>query len=82
MLLGRAGRAPAGHPLRRDTFIGDTLTPQIGRYVRRVGQPRQNWTTQVLNEAIRIAGSQARVELAIADAKSWKILFEHLKRVS
>ena len=32
----------------QDTFADNTLIPQIGRFVRRVGRPRQDWTTQLL----------------------------------
>jgi len=49
-LLRKAALTEADHPLRKDTFIDQTLIPQIGRYIRRVGRPRQDWTTQLLRE--------------------------------
>ena len=48
-LLGKVARSPDDGPLRRDTFApGDLLQPQIGRYVRRRGRPRQDWTNQLM----------------------------------
>ena len=49
VLLGKVARSPDTGPLRRDTFgPGTVLQPQIGRYVRRQGRPRQDWTNQLL----------------------------------
>ena len=44
-LLRKVALTAPGDPLRKDTFIDSTLTPQIGRFIRRVGRPRQDWTT-------------------------------------
>ena len=49
-LLRKVALTTADHPLRKDTFVDQTLTPQIGRFIRRVGRPRQDWTTQLLRE--------------------------------
>ena len=49
-LLRKVSLAAPDHPLRKDTFIDSTLIPQIGHFVRRVGRPRQDWTTQLLRE--------------------------------
>ena len=49
-LLRKVALAEPGDPLRKDTFIGSTLIPQIGCFIRRVGRPRQDWTTQLLRE--------------------------------
>ena len=29
-------------------YMGQSLLPQVGRYERRIGRPRQDWTTQVM----------------------------------
>jgi hypothetical protein len=55
-LLGRTALAPAGSPLRRDVFINDTLHLQIGRYVRRIGRPRQDWASQLMKEGAKRLG--------------------------
>ena len=34
-----------------------SVRPQVGRYVRRVGRPRQDWTTQVMREGARLLGA-------------------------
>ena len=57
-LLGRTAMAPQGSPLRDSTFMAGTLLPQVGRFVRRVGRPRQDWCTEVMMEARRI-GAQS-----------------------
>ena len=50
LLLGKVARSPAGEPLRRDTFAGEGIDPQIGRFVRVVGRPRQDWTNYLVKE--------------------------------
>ena len=66
-LLGRVGRAPAGSALRRDTLAGDTAQPQIGRFVRRVGRPRHDWTSQVMERARLYFTSERLFEQALLD---------------
>ena len=61
--MGKVALSPTGSPLRRDTFIDDTLNPQIGRFVRRVGRPRLDWTTCVLKEGRRLLGNERLTEL-------------------
>ena len=56
LLLGKVARSPDGGPCRRDTFTSGTMQPQIGRYVRRVGRPRQDWTTQLLKKGAERMG--------------------------
>ena len=48
--LRKVALSESGYPLRNDIFIDSTLTPQIGRFIRRVGRPRQDWTSQLLRE--------------------------------
>ena len=47
VLLGKVARAPTGSVLRGSTFVDDTLLPQVGRYVRRVGRPHFDWHSYV-----------------------------------
>ena len=65
-LLGTVARSPLEGPLRRSTFVNSTTSPQIGRYVRRVGRPRQDWTTQVMREGARLFG-MAQFETLLGD---------------
>ena len=67
--MGKVALSPAGSPLRRDTFVDGSLDPQIGRYVRRVGRPRQDWTSCVLNEGRRLVGNTKLNELLTSDAQ-------------
>ena len=55
-LLRKVALTGPDHPMRKDTFIDSTVIPQIGRFVRRVGRPRQDWTTQLLREGRELFG--------------------------
>ena len=60
--------------IRRDFFIGSTLLTQVGRYVRRVGRPHQEWSTEVLKAGASRFGSFARMEASFRSAgESWKV---------
>jgi hypothetical protein len=61
LLLGKVAFSPAGSPLRKDVFVGDSLRPQIGRYVRRVGRPRQDWLTEVWKSGAQLLGGDGRL---------------------
>ena len=67
LLLGRVGRSPEGGPLRRDTFWKGTARPMVGHYVRRVGRPRHDGTTELLADAERLTQSHALLEAALID---------------
>ena len=56
VLMGKVARAPASSPLRHCTFIDETLRLQIGRFVRRRGRPRRDWSTCVFSEGCRLLG--------------------------
>ena len=32
-------------------FVDEALLPQVGRYVRRVGRPRQDWFSQIMRDS-------------------------------
>ena len=59
VLFGKVALAPLHSPLRTNTFVDDSLTPQIGRFMLKVGRPRQNWTGELLKEGYRRFGSTA-----------------------
>ena len=74
IIMGKAARAASGSPLRHDTFVDNTLQPQVGRFIRKVGRPRQEWTTEVLKAGINKFGCGTIFEnlLQNCDAKQWK----------
>ena len=83
LLLGRTARAPAGDPLRVDVFVESSLRPQVGRYVRRLGRPRQDWTTEVMKAAAQRLGSFNRLtellqQCGDAAADNWKTEVEQM----
>ena len=47
-LLNKVAHSPTDSPVRMNTFIAGTLQPQIGSCKRRVGRPRQDWTSQLI----------------------------------
>ena len=61
LLLGKVALSPTGSPLRKDVFVGDSLRPQMGRYVRRIGRPRQDWLTEVWKSGAQRLGGDTRL---------------------
>ena len=61
LLLGKTARTDARDPLRANVFVGSTLQTQVGRFVRRVGRPRLEWTTELLKLEYQRSGSAARI---------------------
>jgi len=67
LLLGKVARSDAGTPLRADTFVGNSLNPQMGRFIRRVGRPWLDWTSEVLKAGAQKLGSHSRMVVFLAD---------------
>ena len=85
-LLRKVAQSDAGCPLRQNTFVEDSLTPQIGRFVRRIGRPRQDWTTQLLKEGDLLFAYSTLCEILSDTSKGaenrWKqLLQKHFKNV-
>jgi len=57
IMLGKIARCPTGEPMRRDTFIPGTTQPQLGRFIGRVGRPRQDWTRELMREGAARMGA-------------------------
>jgi hypothetical protein len=66
--------APDESLLRQVTFCPGRLWPVIERYVRKPGRPRLEWTSQVHQAAIRLAGDS--LESCIVDSVAWKGLLD------
>ena len=50
LMYGRLARASNDDVLRQLTFIPDSTRPATGRYVRRVGRPRNEWAVMLEKE--------------------------------
>jgi hypothetical protein len=71
ILLGKVARSSAEGPLRRDTFIPGSILPVIGSTVRRVGRPRQDWTTELLKVCENKLG-RPQLQQLLSDGRQWK----------
>jgi hypothetical protein len=58
-LLGRVIREPSKAVLKKVTFHKDQLLSQTDAWVRKVGRPRHEWTTQLTNMMKLAAGTEA-----------------------
>ena len=75
VLLGHVARSPLGDPLRRDTFVEDTLKPIVAHFIRKVCQPAQNWTEELLRHGAvccNVDGSSFLEKLAQSNQLEWK----------
>ena len=72
LLLGKIARTPEGSLLRKATFCPGSFRPAADRYVRKVGRPRADWTTQVLRVACAAAGGMPNLIPLLANEFSWR----------
>ena len=56
-LLGQVLIDPSKQILKHVAFHGDSLVPETEAFVRKVGRPRDNWTTQLTQIMRQAAGS-------------------------
>ena len=79
-LLGQVVRASRDDPLRRDTFIEDTMRPAISHYIRKVGRPCRNWTEEVIKQgASRCGGYNIFVDNIVGSTSiEWKQQLQRL----
>ena len=76
ILFGRVARQPQDSVVRSSAFCPGTLRPATDRYVRKVGRPRLDWTTEVNKLASRVAGGWHLLEEAVRDPQAWKSAVE------
>ena len=60
LFLGKVARAPGDAGIRKDVFMKASLRPRVGSAVRRIGRPRQDWTTEFVKIATDSYGGLAR----------------------
>ena len=71
LLYGRVARQSDGEPMRDVTFCPGSLRPAADRFVRKVGRPRLEWTTEVGKLASQAAGGFPNLPSTIMDASRW-----------
>ena len=80
-LFGRSLRASPQSQWHASAFIRGTVQPATSRYVRRVGRPRREWATAVIQEARSRAPPQDIFQLA-QNGKQWHQAMHSRYRVS
>ena len=75
-LLSKAAHAPTGALIRKNVFMEQSLRPVVGYYIRRVGRPRQDWTTSLLAVGATLYKSKQTFEKRLMERspKSWKVV--------
>ena len=74
LLYGKVARLRGDDLMREVALCPGSLRPATDRYVRKVGRPRLDWTTEVGKLALEAAGNMASLEASIAVESSWKNL--------
>ena len=69
LLYGRLARSPNEDVLRQLTFIPDSTSPAMGRYVRRVGRPRNEWAVMLDKEARKMHSDPSAI---LNDTSLWR----------
>ena len=79
-LLWKVAQSGTGGPLRRHTFVGNSLEPYIRHYIRKVGRPRTNWTELVLKDGAVRFGSEAALLrcIRLSSEVQWKSRLERM----
>ena len=77
-LFGQVLRDPAKSILKDVAFCDGTTVPLSDAWVRRVGRPRHEWTTQLLKLTQQAAGSMANWRAAALSQKLWMELVERI----
>ena len=72
LLYGKAARQKEESLMRECAFCPGSLRPATDRYVRRVGRPRLDWTTEMYKMATQAAGAGRRLEDVAQDAGARK----------
>ena len=73
-VLGKTAQTQVGHPMRHNVFVGDSLRPLVGYYIRRPGRPRQDCTNSLLEKGAELRRSRASFEreLLCRPPQTWK----------
>jgi hypothetical protein len=72
VLFGKVLRSPTQDILHQVSFVPGSLTPATSRYVRVVGHPRKEWIPELLPHAVRKAGYERNLQVAVQDPIHWR----------
>jgi hypothetical protein len=70
-LFGKIARAPDTDVLRRLTFCPSSIRPAMTAYVRKVGRPRHEWATKLLENALLLSGGTDNLEQQLRNETTW-----------
>ena len=70
-LLGQVIIDPNKRILKQAAFHGDSLTPETEAFVRKVGRPRDSWTTQLTQMMKQAAGSPREWLRITSSMRDW-----------
>ena len=72
LLLGQILRSPADGPLKRVSFIPNTLWPATEQFVRRRGRPAKEWIKDTMDRARRFFGMSDDVSSLAMNEQLWR----------
>ena len=72
LLYGKVARQTDANLMRQVTFSPGTLQPAVERFVRKVGRPRTNWTTEVGKVALKAAGGLEQLQRTLFEESLWR----------
>ena len=70
--FGRAARAPPSSDMFQAAFGDNLLRSPAAQFVRKIGRPQLEWTTEVRKVALQIAGSIDRLREMVEDSAAWR----------
>ena len=76
LLYGRVARQRDDEMMRSATFCPGSLRPAVDMFVRKIGRPRLDWTSEVGKLALQAAGGMQQLQKKLADEREWRSVVE------
>ena len=62
--------------MRSATLCPGSLRPAVDMFVRKIGRPRLDWTSEVGKLALQAAGGMQQLQKKLADEREWRSVVE------